>query len=91
MSSPSSRQFDLSNTTTHTREKTSHDHWHNELSQLKSSEGEDGDLGLRGMNEDVALEFALPTPARRNNHGETRLFATDSPSHRNSCPRGPAR
>jgi len=63
MSSPSSRQFDLSNTTTHTREKTSHDHWHNELSQLKSSEGEDGDLGLRGMNEDVALEFALPTPA----------------------------
>ena len=62
MSSPSSRQFDLSNTTTHTREKTSHDHWHNELFQLKSSEGEDGDLGLRGMNEDVALEFALPTP-----------------------------
>ena len=61
ISSPSSRQFDLNAATI--REKTSHDQWHNELSQLNSSEGEDGDLGLRGMNEDVSLEFALPSPS----------------------------
>jgi phosphatidylinositol 4-kinase B len=59
MSSPSSRQFDL---TTTDREKISHDQWHNELSQLNSSEGEDGDLGLRGMNEDITLEFAQTSP-----------------------------
>jgi hypothetical protein len=59
-SNPSSRQFDL--TTTKIREKVSHDQWANELSQLNSSEGEDGDLGLRGMNQDIELEFAQPSP-----------------------------
>jgi hypothetical protein len=53
-SNPSSRQFDLNTT----REKNSHDQWQNEVSQSNSSEGEDGDLGLRGLNEDVNLELA---------------------------------
>lgn len=59
-SNPSSRQFDLTAMTT--REKVSHDQWQSELSQLNSSEGEDGDLGLRGMNEDVILEITSPSP-----------------------------
>lgn len=60
-SNPSARQFDLSTT----RSKVSHDQWHEELSQLNDTEGEDGDLGLRAMNEDVDLELAqqpLQTP-----------------------------
>ena len=58
-SSPSSRQFDLNTTT---REKISHDQWNRELSQTNSSEAEDGDLGLRGLNEDVTLELIKSTP-----------------------------
>ena len=60
-SNPSARQFDLSTI----RSKVSHDQWHEELSQLNNTEGEDGDLGLRAMNEDVDLELAqqpLQTP-----------------------------
>jgi phosphatidylinositol 4-kinase B len=59
LSNPSSRQFDLSSTT---KEKLSHDIWENEITQLNSSEGEDGDLGLRDFNEDVTLEFAKTSP-----------------------------
>jgi hypothetical protein len=54
ISSPSSRQFDL---TTPNREKISHDIWKNEVTQANSSEAEDGDLGLRGLNEDFHLEL----------------------------------
>ena len=57
-SSSSSRQFDL---TSNTKEKISHDQWAHELSEINSSEGEDGDLGLRGLNEDINLE--LPPPS----------------------------
>lgn len=77
MSSPSSRQFDLTNSIS--REKTSHSQWHNELSQLNSSEGEDGDLGLRGMNEDVALEFALPSPRTPTTVSTSRLESPHIP------------
>jgi len=58
-SSPSSRQFDL---TTTTREKISHDIWKNEVHQANSSEAEDGDLGLRGLNEDFHLELRKEEP-----------------------------
>ena len=53
-SNPSSRQFDLTNLS---KEKISHDQWQKELSQSNNSEAEDGDLGLRGLNEDVTLEI----------------------------------
>jgi len=59
MSNPSSRQFDL---TTTTREKISHDIWKNEVHQANSSEAEDGDLGLRGLNEDFHLELRKEEP-----------------------------
>jgi hypothetical protein len=57
--SPSSRQFDLNSTS---REKISHDQWKHELSQTNSLEAEDGDLGLRGLNEDITLELIKSTP-----------------------------
>jgi len=59
-SNPSSRQFDLTHSVS--RLKQSHDQWSHELAQEKSSEGEDGDLGLRGINDDLELEFALDPP-----------------------------
>jgi phosphatidylinositol 4-kinase B len=54
ISPPSSRQFDL---TSPNREKISHDIWKNEVTQANSSEAEDGDLGLRGLNEEFHLEL----------------------------------
>jgi hypothetical protein len=52
-SNPSSRQFE----TNAPREKISHDQWTKEILQQNNTEGEDGDLGLRAMNEDVELEL----------------------------------
>lgn len=63
-SNPSSRQFDLISSTT--KLKQSHDQWANDLLQEKSSEGEDGDLGLRGLNDDVDLELAQEPPRTPN-------------------------
>jgi hypothetical protein len=63
-SNPSSRQFDL--TKTATKLKQTHDQWTSDLLQEKSSEGEDGDLGLRGLNDDVELEFAQEPPRTPN-------------------------
>ena len=73
-SNPSSRQFDL--TSSITRLKQSHDQWANDLIQEKSSEGEDGDLGLRGLNDDVELEFAQEPP-RTPHLSATSTFRTD--------------
>src|SRR5947207_7850072 len=53
-SNPSSRQYDL---TTLSKEKISHDQWQKELSQSNNSEAEDGDLGLRELNEEATLEL----------------------------------
>jgi hypothetical protein len=58
-SNPSSRQFDSSTP----RDKLSHDTWHNELLQLNATEDEDGDLGLRTLNEDIELELPPPLPS----------------------------
>jgi len=75
-SNPSARQFDLSTL----RSKVSHDQWHEELSQLNNTEGEDGDLGLRAMNEDVDLEVA-----------QQQLLQTPTSTLRPSSPRLPSR
>src|SRR5271169_3789478 len=83
-SSPSSRQFDLNTTT---REKISHDQWQHELSQTNSSEAEDGDLGLRGLSEDVMnLELANSSSSLLSP-----LTTTETTSKLDSPPRIPPR
>ena len=76
-SNPSSRQFDL---TTLSKEKVSHDQWQKELSQSNNSEAEDGDLGLRGLNEEVTLELTKSSELSPTNTTVSRLESPRIPS-----------
>jgi len=76
-SNPPSRQFDL---TTLSKEKVSHDQWQKELSQSNNSEAEDGDLGLRGLNEEVTLELTKSSELSPTNTAVSLLESPRIPS-----------